>query len=52
LFVTLPESQIECKIVVDETIDQKLKSAEIILGTILMVKIKHLTPDRIVVELE
>jgi hypothetical protein len=52
LFVTLAESQIECKIAVDETLDQKLKSAEIILGTILMVKIKHLTPDRIVVEME
>ena len=52
LFVILAESEIECKIVIDETIDQKLKSSEIILGTALMVKIKHLTPDRLVVELE
>ena len=52
LFVILAESEIECKIVIDEVIDQKLKSSEIILGTALMVKIKHLTPDRLVVELE
>jgi len=51
LFVTLAESEIECKISVDEGIDQKLKSSKIILGTSLMVKIKHLTPDRLVVEL-
>lgn len=51
LFVTLSESQIECKIAIDETLDQKLKSAEIIVGTALMVKIKHLTPDRLVLEL-
>jgi hypothetical protein len=51
LFVILAESEIECKIVIDEGIDQKLKSAEIILGASLIVKIKHLTPDRLVVEL-
>ena len=51
IFVLLAESNIECKIAITETLLEKIQSEEIKIGSELQVKIKHLTADRIVIEL-
>jgi len=51
VFVILSESKIECKLTIDNAITEKLKEAEIKTDTALRVMIKHLTTEKIVIEL-
>ena len=51
IFVTLAESNIECKIPYNDHLKAQVEKEVIIIGTKMLVKITHLTPDRIVVVL-
>lgn len=51
VFVVLTESKLEAKLAIDEMVSEKISKGEIGLNKSIAVKIKHLTSDRIVMEL-
>lgn len=51
VFVVLTESNIEAKLPVDEMLSNKIISGELSLGKNILVNIKHLTNEKIVIEL-
>ena len=50
VFVSLTESKLDCKLNVNDVLSDKLKSEVIKIGSLLSVKIIHLTTDRIIIE--
>ncbi len=50
IFIELLESKLESKITINESVAEKLTNRNIEVGSVLKVKITHLTSDRIVVE--
>ncbi len=51
VFVILSESKLEAKLAIDDNITTKINNGEIVLEKSIQVKIKHLTGDRIVIDI-
>ena len=51
VFVELSDSKIDCKLSIDEKINKMISSQKITIGSMLDVKIKHISSNRVVIEM-
>ena len=51
VFVELSDSKIDCKLPIDEKLNEMISSQKITIGSLLDVKIKHISSNRVVIEM-